>query len=616
MYSLQGAFLRWAVFLAPPPLRDSLPLAEGGWLFSPNPRVRYRWSDPAPAQGQPQPPDQAQAQPPPQGGRKEEPPADRSHSPPSAAAARLGGLAALRRLWLDLIGSPVLSSRPAMEEAALPGPAGTEPPELGLLSPGEAARPTPPVQIRVAMAEEEEEEGEEPQPEPQLPAGSGGSGSDEEASPGKVEKSSGADNDQDELDSDWKPPDPELLQKLIAQIEYYLSDENLEKDAFLLKHVRRNKMGYVSVKLLTSFKKVKHLTRDWQTTAFALKHSELLELNEEGRKVRRKTAVPVFPSENLPSRMLLVHDMHMCPEFQDLNHNQESENGGLQEKIMEYVLKVFGLFGTISSVRVLKPGKELPADMKRLSNRYSQLGMKECVIVEFEDVESAIKAHESLGKIDEGMKVVLIGMKPPKKKVIREKTKESEDVGKNGSKSKSANKRVEELQYTGEDSSAYSSSEPESNPASPMLGRKLKPNNQLSPNTYQNNHLSPNGSPRSSPWNSPRTSPSMQRKNTAPRKSPLTVDAKLNPGISPEVGSKWTDYSSDSSTTPSGSPWVQRRKQAQVISHENSPVGSPMLSRKVHNTGGLPPGVVRLPRGPDGTKGFQTLTERSKPIVI
>ncbi|XP_078388584.1 la-related protein 6a [Cetorhinus maximus] len=592
MYGLQSAFLRWAVFLVPPRLRESL--LPGGWIFSPGPRPRHRWSDSAPAPA----PARLQAQAPPRGGGREVP---AGHIPPSAAAALpLGGLAAFRRLWLGLTGAPALPRRPPppMEETERP-----EPPGPQLPVPGEAPRPPPAVRIQVAPAEEETPS----------PPDSG------EQSPGEAEKHSayfsGAENDLDELDTDWRSPDPELMQKLIAQIEYYLSDENLEKDAFLLKHVRRNKMGYVSVKLLTSFKKVKHLTRDWQTTAFALKHSQLLELNEEGRKVRRKTAVPVFPSENLPSRMLLVHDMHVCPEFQVLNQNQESENGGLQEKVMEYILKVFGLFGTISSVRVLKPGKELPADVKRLSNRYSQLGMKECVIVEFEDVESAIKAHESLGKTDEGMKVVLIGMKPRKKKVVREKTKEAEDV-KNGSKSKSANKRVEELQYVGEDSSTYSSSEPESNPASPMLSRKLKPNNQLSPNTYQNNHLSPNASPRSSPWNSPRSSPSIQRKNTIPRKSPLTVDAKLTAATSPEVGSKWTDYSSDSSNTPSGSPWVQRRKQAQVISHENSPVDSPMLSRKMHNTGGLPQGVVRLPRGPDGTKGFQTLTERSKPLVI
>ncbi|XP_042199004.1 la-related protein 6a [Callorhinchus milii] len=460
------------------------------------------------------------------------------------------------------------------------------------------------VKIRV-VAEEEEEEDPEPQP---LPVGNG---SDEEAA--RHEKSSGAENEGDELESDWKAPDSELIQKLVTQIEYYLSDENLEKDAFLLKHVRRNKMGYVSVKLLTSFKKVKHLTRDWRTTAHALKLSETLELNEEGRKVRRKVAVPVFPSENLPSRMLLVYDMQKCPELQALNHNTEPENSGLQERIMEYLLKIFGLFGTISSVRILKPGKDLPPDVKRLSNRYSQLGTKESVIVEFEDVEAAIEAHESLGKPteDDGMKVVLIGMKPPKKKAVRDK----EDTGKASSKNKSLNKRVEELQFGAEDSSPCSSSEPDSNPTSPMLGRKLKPNNKLSPNTY-NNHLSPNASPRSSPWNSPRSSPSVQRKNLLVRKSPLTADTKLSPSTSPDLGRNWVDYSSDSSTPPCGSPWVQRRRQAQAVSHENSPTGSPMLSRKILNAGGLPPGVVRLPRGPDGTKGFQIGGERGKPLVI
>lgn len=63
-------------------------------------------------------------------------------------------------------------------------------------------------------------------------------------------------NDEDiDLDT-WIPPDADLIQKMVSQIEYYLSDENLTKDAFLLKHVRRNKMGYVNIKLLTSFKKV------------------------------------------------------------------------------------------------------------------------------------------------------------------------------------------------------------------------------------------------------------------------------------------------------------------------------------------------------------------------
>lgn len=55
----------------------------------------------------------------------------------------------------------------------------------------------------------------------------------------------------------WTPPNDDLREKIAAQLESYLSDENLSEDAFLLKHVQRNKMGFVSLKLLTSFKKVR-----------------------------------------------------------------------------------------------------------------------------------------------------------------------------------------------------------------------------------------------------------------------------------------------------------------------------------------------------------------------
>uniref|UniRef100_A0A3Q3XF52 Uncharacterized protein n=1 Tax=Mola mola TaxID=94237 RepID=A0A3Q3XF52_MOLML len=440
----------------------------------------------------------------------------------------------------------------------------------------------------------------------------GGSCSEDEM--GRHDKSSGAGTSGGELEEEsWKPPDPELIQKLVTQIEYYLSDENLEHDAFLLKHVRRNKLGFVSVKLLTSFKKVKHLTRDWRTTAFALRHSKILELNDEGRKVRRKATVPIFASESLPSRMLLLSDLQRWPELAALAKENAGGEGGAtqQEQLMKLLLKAFGTYGAIASVRVLKPGKDLPADLKRLSCRYTQLGTEECAIVEFEEVEAAVKANEAVGGEDGattvGLKVVLIGTKPPKKKVPKERQREEGGMR----KSRSLNSRVRELQYHGEDS-ACSSSDTESTPTSPRLARKSLSCNKLSPTTasitFQNNHLSPGMSPRNSPWSSPRASPCPQRKAPHSHKSPLASEGRL----SPEPGRRWADYSSDSSLTPSGSPWVQRRKQ--VASQESSPVGSPMLGRKIQNADGLPPGVMRLPRGPDGTRGFHCVTigERGK----
>ncbi|KAM9062157.1 la-related protein 6 [Sarcophilus harrisii] len=477
-----------------------------------------------------------------------------------------------------------------------------------------------PVRIRVAIQAAEEEgdgeagaamggfgDGEDDGDAARYLSPGWGSASEDEPSRGHSgTTTSGGENDGSDQDQDWKPPSYELILKLVDQIEFYFSDENLEKDAFLLKHVRRNKQGYVSVKLLTSFKKVKHLTRDWRTTAYALKYSETLELNEDHRKVRRITPVPFFPVENQPSRMLLVYDLHLFPKPWALAVLQE--NGRLQEKVMEHLLKVFGTFGVISSVRILKPGKELPPDIRKFSSRYSQVGTQVCAIVEFEEVDAAIRAHESmsLGSPSKGsIKVVLIGMKAPKKKAPRDKSQEEEPAA-SAHHHKTLNKRVEELQYLGDESSANSSSDPESNPASPMLERRYAAAGKLSPSLYHSQHLSPNASPRSSPW----SSPLLPRKGVS-KKSPLAEEAALSADFVP----KGMDSSSDSSVTPSSSPWVQRRRLAQLGTQEKSPAASPLLSRKVQNANGSPVGVLRLPRGPDDTRGFHGGYERKRGLV-
>uniref|UniRef100_A0A4W2ISY6 La ribonucleoprotein 6, translational regulator n=1 Tax=Bos indicus x Bos taurus TaxID=30522 RepID=A0A4W2ISY6_BOBOX len=462
-----------------------------------------------------------------------------------------------------------------------------------MAQPGEETLPGPEtaVQIRVAIQEAEDVEEPEDEEEGAEARGAGdparylspgwGSASEEEPSRGHSgATTSGGENERDDLEQEWQPPDEELIKKLVDQIEFYFSDENLEKDAFLLKHVRRNKLGYVSVKLLTSFKKVKHLTRDWRTTAHALKYSVTLELNEDHRKLWA-LATP-------------------------------QKNGRVQEKVMEHLLKLFGTFGVISSVRMLKPGRELPPDIRRISNRYSQVGTQECAIVEFEEVEAAIKAHEFMITESQGresMKAILIGMKPPKKKPSKEKNQDEEPTS-SIHLNKSLNRRVEELQYMGDESSANSSSDPESNPTSPMAGRRHAVANKLSPSSHQNLFLSPNASPCSSPWSSPLA----QRKGVS-RKSPLAEEGRPNTSASPEIVRKCADYSSDSSVTPSGSPWVRRRRQAEMGPQEKSPRASPLLSRKMQTADGLPVGVLRLPRGPDNTRGFHGGHERSRACV-
>ncbi|OWK51422.1 La-related protein 6 [Lonchura striata] len=181
-------------------------------------------------------------------------------------------------------------------------------------------------------------------------------------------------------------PDPQLVRRIVAQVEFYLSDENLAKDAFLLKHVQKNKMGFVSIKLLTSFKKVKYLTRDWRLTLYALKFSALLEVNREGTKVRRRLPIPEDLLSIPPSKLLLAWELQ--PREQDLP---------VQKSFLDTITRMFSPFGAIASIRLLRPGRKLPADVRRYCSRFPELLSRCCALVEYESLESARSAAESLG---------------------------------------------------------------------------------------------------------------------------------------------------------------------------------------------------------------------------
>ena len=57
-------------------------------------------------------------------------------------------------------------------------------------------------------------------------------------------------------DATFEMPDAQLAAQIVEQVEFYFSDAHILKDAFLLKHARRNRDGFISLKLITSFKKV------------------------------------------------------------------------------------------------------------------------------------------------------------------------------------------------------------------------------------------------------------------------------------------------------------------------------------------------------------------------
>lgn len=172
-------------------------------------------------------------------------------------------------------------------------------------------------------------------------------------------------------------PDEETTKRILDQVEFYFSDSNIVKDAFLLKHVRRNKEGYVSLKLISSFKRVKHLAKDWRAVAYAISKSEKLELNESRTKLRRKEQLPAF-DQTTPSRTVVA-----------INLSEE------KPVTIETVAELFRNCGEIALIRVLRPGNPIPSDVRHFVNKHPEMGSNVSALIEFVRTESA---HTAMNK--------------------------------------------------------------------------------------------------------------------------------------------------------------------------------------------------------------------------
>lgn len=186
-------------------------------------------------------------------------------------------------------------------------------------------------------------------------------------------------------------PDDDFCEKIVEQVEFYFSDDSLLKDAFLLKHVRRNKEGFVSLKLVSSFKRVRALTKDWRVVGIAIKRkSKKIELNDIETKIRRCDALPLY-DETMPSRTVVATNLP-CEKL-----------------TIEKVYEIFAKCGEIALVRILRPNCSIPADVRQFVNKHPELQQNECALIEFVESSSARKAQNMNG-------IVVFELVLPKKK--------------------------------------------------------------------------------------------------------------------------------------------------------------------------------------------------------
>lgn len=80
--------------------------------------------------------------------------------------------------------------------------------------------------------------------------------------------------------------------KILKQVDFYFSDSNLPKDKFLKGLVDKDPEGWVEIAVISSFARMKSLSTDQAVIVAAIKESTLLQVSEDGTKLKRNAPLP------------------------------------------------------------------------------------------------------------------------------------------------------------------------------------------------------------------------------------------------------------------------------------------------------------------------------------
>lgn len=341
-----------------------------------------------------------------------------------------------------------------------------------------------------------------------------------------------------------------------------------------------------------------------------------------GNKVRRRTPIPDRLLCIPTTKLLLVWNF-LANSSSTKSEDCESFRSE-QQGIMEMAMHMFGSHGTITSLRILRPGKEIPAELKRYAKKHTELGRKLCAVIEYEYLDGVRKAYEILKAQEQaqggkGIHVVLLGSRGIQKQGSSHgRAEEESEEGVDIEFSKKRNRKSKKHFYCLEDSVLYSSSESDFAPASPRPNRRVtRPQAQygspLAIPRVSTSYSDPYRNPLSSPVGSPLLPHKLFFGGHAA--SPLAT----SPLSSTPPSACYSSYSTSKCsgdflqdcTGYGGSPWVQRRKNAaQAFYPEKSCPLSPDQIK-----GAISLLVLRQPLGPDGTKGFHNCIGRGKVLL-
>ena len=140
---------------------------------------------------------------------------------------------------------------------------------------------------------------------------------------------------------------PDLVKKIVRQIEYYFSDGNLIRDKYL-QHETTKDQGWIPLSTLITFKRLASLSTDFPTILNALNTSTsgLLQLDVSANKIRRHPDRPLPSSQAELERALRNRTVYVRG-FPSTNN----------EVTIDHLLAFFGQHGSTDNIQMRRQVK-------------------------------------------------------------------------------------------------------------------------------------------------------------------------------------------------------------------------------------------------------------------
>ena len=144
-------------------------------------------------------------------------------------------------------------------------------------------------------------------------------------------------------------------------------------------------------------------------TLAAAEASDLLELNDNSTKVKRKEPLPKWLLCSPTSRSLLIWS---ASETGGNGASRGPERDSLLLKILQKV----SIHSGVTSVWILHPGEDLPKELQHYAKSHKEIGQLLCAVVKFNSLEGVCCAYDALTAEEEkadgkGLCVVHMGFK-------------------------------------------------------------------------------------------------------------------------------------------------------------------------------------------------------------